>query len=200
MGTADAMLLIAGALFAAYVLGAIVWVICWSVISRFLEKRPRLSSWLGWWRLLRWIAAVFPEHGERVHDILVKALHGGVLPRRERFGWKRVARQTLCFTAAGLLILAAFYLRGAYKRSVQWYEVEPPLDFAGAVAGDARADLSASIRYWTVTGVFWTKDACLQHIRLEAETDANFPFDRTRSSVSRPDRKYISSRSENTSV
>src|SRR5208337_1667307 len=170
---------IAGALFVAYVLGAIVWGLCWAVIRTFLGKRPRLTEWLGGWRLMRWIAAVSvvpiaPDQSalffERAHD------RG--LPWRERLGWKRVARQTLCFTAAGFLILSAVYLFGAYERSVQWYEIEPPPDISGSLAGDVRPDSSAWLTDWTVTGVFWTKDACLQHIRLEAETDANLLLDR----------------------
>ena len=132
---------IAGGLFAAYFFGAILWVICWSVISRFLEKRPRLSSWLGRWRLLRWIAGVLDAS---------------------------VARQTLCFTAAGFLILSAVYLWGAYKRSVQWYAIEPPPDISGGFNGPLRPDSSAWLTEWAVKGVFWSKAACLQGIRRNA--------------------------------
>jgi hypothetical protein len=140
----------ARALFVAYVLGAIVWGICWIVISRFLEKLPTLSSWLGRWRLLRWIAGVMNLNLDR--------------PWEENF-----ARQALCFTAAGFLILSAVYLWGAYKRSVQWYAIEPPPDISGGINGPLRPDSDAWLTDWTVKGVFWSKAACLQGIRRNAE-------------------------------
>ncbi len=148
----------ASALFVAYILGAIAWGICWIVISRFLEKLPTLSSWLGRWRLLRWIAGVMNLNLDR--------------PWEANF-----ARQALCFTAVGFLILAAGYLRGAHKRSVEWYAIEPPSDISGSLAGDPRPDLSPWIGDWTVRGVFWTKDACLHWLAREAEVEANSPHD-----------------------
>jgi len=143
---------IAGALFVAYVLGAIVWGLCWAVISSFLGKRPRLTEWLGRWRVLRWIAAlsVFPD------------------PTTARFF--EIARQMLRFTVAGFLILSAVYLWGAYKRSVQWYAIEPPPDISGGIKGPLRPDSDAWLTEWTVKGVFWSKAACLQGIRREAES------------------------------
>lgn len=133
---------IAGALLVACVLGGIVWALCWAVISRFLAKRPRLSSWLGRWRLLRWIAGVLDAS---------------------------VARQALCFTAVGLTILAGSYLWGTYKRSIQWYAIEPPPDISGGISGPMRPDSDAWLTEWTVKGVFWSKAACLQGIRREAK-------------------------------
>jgi hypothetical protein len=162
---------IAGALLAAYLLGAIVWVLCWAVISRFLEKRPCLSSWLRRWSLLRWIAAVASAQIAASDDSarFLERVHDRGIPWRERLGWKRVARQTLCFTAAGFLILAAFYMWGAYKRSVQWYAIEPPPDISGGIKGPLRPDSDAWLTEWTVKGVFWSKAACLHGIRNEVE-------------------------------
>lgn len=163
--------MIAGALFLAYVLGVIVWVLSWAIISRFLEKRPRLYNWLGRWRLMRWIAAVTvaPIAASDESALVFERVHDRDLPWRARLGWKRVARQTLCFTAAGLLILVAFYMWGAYKRSVQWYEIEPPPDISGGIKGPLRPDSDAWLTEWTVKGVFWSKAACLQGIRRESE-------------------------------
>jgi predicted DNA-binding transcriptional regulator AlpA len=167
MSRADALFSIAGLLLAAYVLGAIVWGLCWAVISGFLEKRPRLSSRLGRWRLLRWIAAIslIPDETARFFE----RVHDRTLPWQERLGWKRVARQTLCFTTAGFLILASFYLWGAYKRSVQWYEIEPPPDVSEGINTPLRPDSSAWIADWTLKGVFWSKATCVQGIRHDKE-------------------------------
>jgi len=162
---------IAGLLFLAYVLGVIVWVLSWAVISRFLEKRPRLSNWLGRWRLLRWIAvvSVAPIVASDHSALVFERVHDRGRPWQERLRWKRVARQTLCFTAAGFLVLAAFYMWGAYKRSVQWYAIEPPPDISGGINPlRLRPDSDAWLTEWTVKGVFWSKAACLQGIRREA--------------------------------
>jgi MFS family permease len=164
----DAAGVLVGGLIVAFLLGAVVWAVSWAVISTFLEKRPRLSNSLGRWRFLRLIAAVCasvapPDETslflERVHD---RDLHW-----RARLGTRREARQILCFTALGFLILGTFYLWGAYKRSVRWYAIEPPPDTSAGINGPLRPDSSAWTRDWTVRGVFWSKDACLRGIRSE---------------------------------
>jgi hypothetical protein len=170
MSTTDALLSIAGALLVAFILGFIVWGVCWAVTSTFLEKRPRLSNSLGRWRLLRWVAAVSTSVASPDKTVLfLERVHDRDLPWRERLGWKRAMRQNLCFVATGFLILATVYLWGAYKRSVQWYAIEPPPDISGGINGPLRPDSDAWLTEWTVKGVFWSKAACLQGIRRNAE-------------------------------
>ncbi|MFZ0247675.1 hypothetical protein [Candidatus Binatus sp.] len=171
MSTTDALLSVGGVLFAALAVGAIVWWLCLAVISGFLEKRPRLSSWLGRWRLMRWIAAsslsLFPDETARFFE----RVHDRDLPWRARLGARRVARETLYFTSLGCLILGVFYLWGTYKRSIQWYEVEPPPASEGfkSLNSPPRPDSRAWMAEWTLKGVFWSKATCLQGIRHDAE-------------------------------
>jgi hypothetical protein len=170
MSTTDALLSVAGALLLAYILGAIVWAVCWAVTSTFLEKRPRLSYSLGRWRLLRWIAAVSASVAPPDKTLLLfEGVHDRDLPWRARLGSQRQARQTLYFTALGCLILGTVYWWGAFKRSVQWYAIEPPPDVSAGINTPLRPDSDAWLTEWIVKGVFWSKAACLQGIRRNAE-------------------------------
>ena len=160
---------IAGLLVIAYILGALASGLCWALLSAFLGRRPRLSRWLAQWRLLNWVAAISALPDETV--LFLERAYDRGRPWRERLGWKRVARQTVRWTAAGLLILAAFYSWGAYKRSVQWYAIEPPSDISGGLKTPMTPDLDAWLSEWAVKGVFWSKDACLQHLRRDVESE-----------------------------
>jgi hypothetical protein len=164
---------IAAILFFAYVVGALFTVLCVSIVSNSLEKRPESSSRIRNWRLFRTVGAFLSnllpttEPGVRIQ----RAFDRGQ-PWQRRQG----AKQTATFLLVGLTICGGLRAWGAYKRATQWYEIEPPPDISNGfdLNSPMRPDSKAFIAEWQYIGAFWTKSACLDSIRTDAAKAAGW--------------------------
>jgi hypothetical protein len=94
-------------------------------------------------------------------------------PWTQRLAWKRQWARYLTMILVGYLVLMGFYEWGAYKRAVQWYEIEPPPQ-GSLQAGKPVPDLDAPYYEWQIVGkpfydrpAFWSKEACLKQIRAD---------------------------------